>query len=470
MTTRVNQHFALPLLAAVLALTVGSAVSQRPGDVRLLVAAVVGAVAIIVASTTPASALILVFAALPFLALGRRMLLSFAPWASVDPLLLVAPAVAIVLLLRLYVLERRPLAVDSLSKLVLAFLILTVIQAANPRGGGVAAGAASLLFTAAPLVWFFIGRDLATPALVRRLLSILIAVACVAATYGFLQITYGFPSWDEAWIQARGYTSLNVSGSTRPFAMFSSSAEFATYVSCAIAVCVAAAARRHFIALLAIPPLAVAMFLQGSRGLVVVVVVGAVVVVAFRSGSPRGAIATTVVAVAVGAAALSIYGAAIVQQGNISQSPFVRHQISGLAHPLNSKQSTAALHVNALISGIRSGITDPLGHGTASVTLASDTFGATSRSTENDISNVFVALGLPGGLIFVAILVSVFRRAGRLALRNRDLNSLSVLGVLIVTSGEWLNGGFWALAPLIWLLIGHLVAETSRASAEAVPL
>ena len=28
------------------------------------------------------------------------------------------------------------------------------------------------------------------------------------------------------------------------------------------------------------------------------------------------------------------------------------------------------------------------------------------------------------------------------------------MGLLVITLGQWLNGGYYALAPLLWLLIG----------------
>jgi len=46
--------------------------------------------------------------------------------------------------------------------------------------------------------------------------------------------------------------------------------------------------------------------------------------------------------------------------------------------------------------------------------------------------------------------------ACRLALRRRDAVSLGTVGVLIVCFGQWLNGGYYALSPLVWLLIGSI--------------
>ena len=65
-----------------------------------------------------------------------------------------------VVLVRLYVIEHRPLAENRFSKLVVLLLGLTFLEALNPRGGGLKAAVSLLLFAAVPLLWFFVGRNL----------------------------------------------------------------------------------------------------------------------------------------------------------------------------------------------------------------------------------------------------------------------------------------------------------------------
>ena len=69
---------------------------------------------------------------LPFLALTRRLLLEFTGWQSTDPLLLVAPAVLGLILIRLFVFERRELAQERTSKLLLIVMAITLLQVATP--------------------------------------------------------------------------------------------------------------------------------------------------------------------------------------------------------------------------------------------------------------------------------------------------------------------------------------------------
>jgi hypothetical protein len=56
--------------------------------------------------------------------------------------------------------------------------------------------------------------------------------------------------------------------------------------------------------------------------------------------------------------------------------------------------------------------------------------------------------------MFLAIIVVTFRRVGQLCLQTRDRATLVIMGLLIVTLGQWLNGGYYAISPLLWLLVG----------------
>ena len=150
----------LALTAALAGLTALVAGGGHGPSLRLLCACVVAFALIMLALTRPAAGVVATLAFLVLLAFLRRLLIVEAPWQPGDPLLLVGPLVASVLLVKVFVLERRPLAGDWLSKLGLALFLLTVAQAANPASG-VAAGITGL-FMAVPLMWFFVGRELLT--------------------------------------------------------------------------------------------------------------------------------------------------------------------------------------------------------------------------------------------------------------------------------------------------------------------
>jgi hypothetical protein len=244
----------------VIAVALGRALVVQPELVRVIAAAALGLLAVVFAAEWPRRAVVATLVFLPFLALTRRLLLDLTPWQSTDPLLLVAPAVVAILLVRRFVLERRPIATDRVSKLVLLLIALCLVQVLNPRGGSVSASAAALLFTAIPLCWFFVGREYATTRMVTVLFSVMVASASAISVYGLWQTWSGLPSWDAQWVEETGYGALRVGEMVRAFGTFSSSAEYAFFIAIAIVVACSFALGGRPLLLPAVPLLAVALF------------------------------------------------------------------------------------------------------------------------------------------------------------------------------------------------------------------
>lgn len=448
------------LLVASLSLAAGAAIVERPHQLRLIIALALLGTLLALATIDVRVALLTTFAFLPIVALLRRLLISSAGWTSEDPLLLVAPALAVLLVVRLFVLERRLLARDGLSQLVVALLALILLQTLNPAGGGPVAGAGGFLFVGVPVLWFFVGRELLDSETVRKLFGLTIVLACAIASYGLYQTFEALPSWDDQWTEIAGYAALTVGGATRAFGTFPNTTEYASYLGIACLAAVALALHRRFLALAVLPLAAVALFMAGSRGPVIVCIVGLFVVVGLRMGSFPRAIVTIAVGVAVAVVAVRTYTPLLESRAEASKNPLVGHQVRGLTDPLNPERSTARLHFTGAIDGIREGFRQPLGKGTASISLGGSRFGGTAQSREFDVSNAFLGLGLLGGVLFVLLLVSVARRAVSLYLLSRDPIPLAIVGVLVMSFGHWLNGGLYTIAPLTWLLIGWVAAQT----------
>lgn len=467
----------LVLTAALTGVTAVAAVAATGPALRLLFAGVVAFALTTLALTRPAAGVVAALGFLVLLALVRRLLIDKAPWQSGDPLLLVGPLVASVLLVKVFVLERRRVAGDWLSTLVLALLLLSVAQAANPAAG-LAAGLAGLLFMAVPLMWFFAGRELLTDRALERLLQLVVVLGTPVAAYGLLQTEVGHPPWDQDWLAvATHYTSLKVGDQIRAFGSFSSFGEYATFTSATLVVAVAFMLRGKALALLPLPLLAVALFLASSRTALLTAVLATVVMLALRPRRPAVGAVVALVAVALAVGAMTVFGSQL-SRGAGSGSDLASHQIGGLTDPLNPESSTLLLHFETVREGIGTSLQNPLGLGTGSANQATgisrnrDNPGSTDidipGSTDIDISNEFVALGPAGGLIYVSVIVLAFALAVRTYFRGNDL-ALPVVGVLIVALGQWLNGGFYALSPLVWLLVGWLAAAAVRSRRVADP-
>jgi hypothetical protein len=453
---RAADRMGITLVLLALAAIAGAVAAVAPGLLRPLFAAAFALALLTLCFTRPRAGLVATIGFLTALAMIRRLLIADAGWTSVDPLLLVGPLVAAVLCLRIFLLEGRPIA-----KLVIAVLVLTGLEIFNPAGGSVLAGLVGFLFLGMPLLWFFVGRELVDESLADTIIGFVVALAVVVSLYGLSQTQIGFPSWDRAWIdltsEAGSYSALNIDNQVRAFGTLSSSAEYSLLLGAALAFAAAFVLRGRAQWVLAIPILAVALFLASARSAFVLAGLAIAVVVALRPRRPALAVAIAVVALAVAYGSVAVLGSAL----STSENAFVEHQVSGLTDPLNGDVSTLAVHVDLFVKGIDFGLHHPLGAGVGVIgRAASIDSGGIGASTEFDVSNAFVSSGLVGGLLYtVLVAVAVLRGiqgwfAGRATL-------LPILGIMASTAGYWLIGRHYALAPLTWMLIGHLARVTA---------
>ena len=388
----------------------------------------------------------------------RRLLLPISDWVPADPLLLVGPAIVALLFVQLFVLQKRQLVPDVISALVLAVLVLSVLQVANPIGAGFAANLVGLLFVAVPLVWYFVGRELATPRLVRQLLLLVLVAGVVVGVYGLLQTEIGFPSWDQAWLDQVAYQSLNVGGVTRSFGTFASFAEYALFTGSALVIAVAWAIQGRTATLIAVPPLAAALFLSSNRGGLLTSVFAVFVLFGLRTRSWRSAVAVVLAGLVITGGALFALSGSLLASAGGSGNALVAHQVGGLADPLNPNQSTAGTHLALIVNGVKQGVTHPLGQGTGATNGAAGLSQSDVKAAEVDLANAFIDLGAVGGLLFLALVVTALVTAVKAYFAGAD-ELFGVIGVLIVGLGQWLTGGHYALSPLTWILVGAVAAS-----------
>jgi hypothetical protein len=456
---RAAERVEVTLVLLALAAVAGGVAAVAPDLLRPLFAAAFALALLTLCLTRPRAGLVATLGFLTALAMIRRLLIADAGWASVDPLLLVGPLVAAVLCLRLFLLEGRPIAPDIVSKLVVAVFVLTGLQIFNPAGGSVVAGLVGFLFLGMPLLWFFVGRELVDESLADTMMGFVVALAVVVGLYGLLQTQIGFPSWDRAWIdlaRGAGYAALNVDNQVRAFGTFSSSAEYALFLGAALAFAAASVLRGRAQWGLAIPILAVALFLASARTAFVLAGLAIAVLAALRPRRPALAVAVAVAALAVGYASVSVLGSA-----STSGNALVEHQVSGLTDPLNGDVSTLKVHVDLFLEGIDFGLNHPLGAGVGVIGQAAKVgSGNIGGSTEFDVSNAFVSSGLVGGLLYTVLVAVAVLRGIQGWFAGRD-TLLPILGIMVSTAGYWLIGGHYLLGPLTWMLIGHLARVTA---------
>jgi hypothetical protein len=427
---------------------------------RIGVAALIIAAVFMISLESPRVATLAVICCLPLLALVRRLLIPVSGWTQWDALLVVAPVISIILAYRLFVLQRRVISKDVLSSLIGFFLLLEVLESVNPVSKGLTAGLTGLLFAAAPLAWFFIGRELADRGAARVALTSAVIVGLGVALYGLWQTNVGFPTWDAAWQTITGYASLNIAGSIRAFGTFSSSGEYATFLGMAFVVAFVGILYRRLVAVVALPILGYALILASSRTVVVLVLLSLAVATGIRTGRALAAGLSMLLATAAAAATIAFLGPQLTNAANQSGNGFIQHEVGGLLNPFDPQQSTLPIHQRQVIGGVIDSFAHPLGLGLAAINpQVTRLSGYVSSSTEVDISNAFVALGPLGGLTYVLVIIITLWQASRLAFARQEPASLAALVLLVTGIGQWLNGGYYAVAPLVWFFVGWVNRE-----------
>jgi hypothetical protein len=455
------------LAATVVCLLVGASVSN-PDLVRIAVAVPVAFVLVGVATTSPQLALYGLIAWLAALGLVRRLLTTLGSAGPLgDPLLLVGPALLFVLFL--IAVERGALREQTrLSRAVLGLTVVLALSAANPLQGGLTVGFGGALLVVVPMLAFWVGRSLLDEQATGVLVRLLGMLAVLAAIYGLIQTYYGMPSWDQRWITQSGYAALNVGGTIRAFGTSSSSAEYATLLGVGILAWRAVARRpsRLPVATVAIAVLAAAIWLDSSRGVVVLTL--AALWLAFAA-SRRMSIGRAVI---VGALLLTILPTAVrtlssSQSGRIGTSALVKHQVEGLAEPFGSN-STLGIHFEEVVKGIEESFANPLGRGVGATTIAASKFEGASAGTEADPGNAPVAAGFIGLILYLLVAVYGINGSYRFAQARRTFPALAALGIIVVTFLQWLNGGQYTIIALPWLFLGWVDAASLPSSPAAM--
>jgi hypothetical protein len=391
----------------------------------------------------------------------RRILLTLTPASAGDPLLLVAPVVlgllAVAAVRRGALDDRTPLATA-----VIVLSVLTLAGALNPLQGSVFTGLAGLLFFFVPMLGFWVGRGL-DDGTFRRLMLLIATLAPLTALYGLSQTFVGFRSWDQVWIESvrhQQYLAIDVAGNVRAFGTFSAASEYAAFLAVGVVAWLAFGLRgmRRTLTMLAIWILLVAVVFESGRGIIVTLLVAlALMIAALRGLRLRHALVVALALLVL--TPLVISPLAPDSSGQAQVSGLLEHQVQGLADPLSS---TLPLHIDELTQGLLLSISHPLGIGIGVVSIAVEKFGGIAHNTEADPSNAAVALGIPGLLAYLAVLVLGMRSAYRVALARRDALALIALGIPAVLLLQWLNGGQYAVAFLPWLAFGWIDRQHGR--------
>ena len=465
-----------------------AAVMPEGAAARWFLAAAIAAVLAFVCLRSTAQGVVVTFIWLFALGASRRLASEVLADPGRDPFVLVGLAPLVVLAVRsLLVGALRKLTL--LAWLLLAFTALAILQMANPHSSSALARAAGLLVWVVPTGWFWVGRTLVDTRLARRLLLPVLGLTTLTGLYGIVQSVAGFPPWDQRWINLRGYAALYIGpGTVRPFASYASAAEFA--LACAVGGVIAAvmifaprllvtpaasrrAERQHrrtrtwvvLVGLTAFGIAGIALVLSAIRTYLVLFVLALpVMYLVYRGRKAWKVLVPAVLLVVVVFTALSQVDPNSI--GKEGAQAGVRRIVVFIHDPFaknrENTDNTLQLHWENAKYGIEQSFDDPLGRGTGSTGIAGEHFGGHSTSTDFDISDAGLAFGFVGVLLAAAIVITGLITAVRVARWRRTFERVAVVGVLIVSIGAWFQGAHYALAPLLWLLLGRADAALAR--------
>jgi hypothetical protein len=426
---------------------------------------VAAAIAVMIALAIPAlqrpkAALTGLFIILPVLGSVRHMFLSATGAAFLDPLLLISSAVAITVFVSLVLSGEMDWGGTLLAKMVFLLLIVGLLHVFNPGQRGILVGLTGVMVNLIPIGFFFIGRTIADPEFTRRVTRIVIGVGIAAALYGLYQVFVGFPGFELTWLQSQGAQSATVGGTTRPHSFFNNASEYAAYVHIAFVVAFAwllfspRSKRLFFLGVAALT--GYAGFLIGSRGFTVKVVLAIIVLLAARQRNKLLAGGVVIIL----ASLVVLWSASTTSTDRIQDkeegaSQLIEQQFRALADPFDRTKSTLPIHFDQATESIGYAITkQPLGLGTGAPTRGGAKFAGFTASSELDIGDAFLAYGIAGGALYLFIILLALTNASRARRALPGPVWIAIWAVLLSSVGGWMNGGQYAIGPLIWFFVG----------------
>jgi len=389
---------------------------------------------------------------------------------SGDPVLLIGPVV-IILLFIIAMSRGASQNRTRFATVVGSLSIIALLEAFNPKQGTLLTGLGGLLFILVPMLAFWIGRALVDDELALQLVKTVAILSLIASVYGLIQQFHGLPSWDQRWISTKGYSALAVGqAAIHAFGTFSSAQEYAAFLSIGLVAWLALLGKStrmlgplHVVATATV---ATALWFESERTAVFLTVLAIGVMFAARLRlRPIG-----VIAGGVGAVFLLIFVAGHFGAGaSGTAGALSNHVVKGVSGPFSAGSSLPG-HIRATKLGIRQGIVNPFGHGTGTVTIASNRYShSRTVGTEFDPGNMGIAFGIFGLIFYVLLVWYAIKTTYIAAVRRRDAVGLFGIGMLMATLFQWTNGDLYSVCWLIWLFLGYLDMALLRGAASPEP-
>jgi hypothetical protein len=402
---------------------------------------------------------IAMFIYLIFLGWLRRSLIPSTGFISNDPIILVSFVVSGLSFIRM-LLQRKIPKYTIVSKYINILMAMMFLEVLNPFQGGIAVGFGGVIFRLVPIFWYLIGLDRGRRDTVSKIGVTIVIFSTIETFVGLSQTFLGFSEVEKFWIASGGGTQIvgsvkNIGVLYRSVGTLLSFSEYVYVLLLGAAVSWCMVISKKYIYLLPFTIIVIALVMSSSRGSIVSLIVMLVTTMAiqgknYRSWMPRLFLA---VILAFWGLTFSLEKAKDIEKSDQAQA-LIGHQIQGLSDPFG-KASTGGSHISLVVNAILTGFTNPIGFGLGYGTLASK-LGEGGAGSENDYSDMFLALGFPGGVLYVFICFRILINICKYWHDTRDYLALMSIAILVICQGQWISGAHYSQSMILWFIVGSM--------------
>jgi hypothetical protein len=400
---------------------------------------------------------ITMFIYLIFLGWLRRSLIPTTGFISNDPITLVSLIVSGLSFLKMLIQKKIP-KFTIISKYINVLILMMFVEILNPFQGGIAVGFGGVIFRLVPLFWYLIGLSYGKRDVISNVGVIIVICSMIQAFFGLRQTYYGFSEVEKFWIASGGGTQ--VVGAVKSIGILYRSVgtllSFSEYVyvlllGAAVSWCLVIS--KKYIYAIPFMIILVALVMSSSRGSIVSLIVMLVTTMAIQGKSYRSWIPRLVLAVilAIWSLTFSLEKAKYIEKSAQTEA-IIGHQIQGLSDPFG-KASTGGSHMSLVGNAILTGFTNPIGFGLGYATLAGK-LGEGGAGSEADYSDMFLALGFPGGVLYVVICLRILINICKYWHDTRDYLALMSIAILVICQGQWISGAHYSQSMILWFIVG----------------
>lgn len=418
----------------------------------------------------------------PLRGILRRAQYLFVEYSSQDPIHVLTPIVTILALVSLLRTKRLSIVrATPLAPWVSVLAVIFFVEIFNPLQGGLMVGLSGAMFNLVPVFWFYFGQY-TSETFLRNALRLVIAIGLVTSLWGVYQLVFGYAAFEQYWINhTEFYNSISVGRVERALATFCSAEEWARYteVGAIAAFGFAAAQKRlrvHIGWILAGFALIGFLLLSGQRAAIFGLGLG--LLVFFMLGARRFSTAVARAMLLVIPFVLVLMLVKAPEQEDMfsndetqSVSTVLSHTQRGVLKPAEEdslqERFTIWSHLITDVIPYR-----PLGAGIGAGALSEWRFTQNSDvpPLDNSILLMAITCGFPGALLFIWIVgrgLWLSIRAAREVSRDGTISNTkrilaAIMCALVLNTIFGMTFGLYSVAPLAWLFLGWISAETLK--------